>query len=98
LQSAVLPSVDGSTSITLQMPEGFETYTWKNAATGMVIGSDRTIAISTPGVYVANVAEFGGCSSLDSSPFTVVNANGANAPDRISNLQIVPVGLTSLKL
>ena len=98
IRSSVLPALDGSTSVPLQLPVGFESYTWKNASNGSVIGNQRTITISNPGSYVASIVETGGCSSLDSQPFVVVNANGPNAPDPINNLRVRPSGLTSLEL
>jgi predicted esterase len=96
-RSAVIPSLDGVNSVTLVLPTGWDDYTWKNSS-NTVIGTSRTISISTPGVYTANVSDEGSCSSLDSPPFTVVNANGPNGPDAVNNLRVSPVGLTSLQL
>jgi predicted esterase len=98
LKSAHLPSLDGSTSVTLQLPAGYEEYTWKDATSGTILGTQQTLPVSNPGGFVAQIKEVGGCSSLDSPPFSVVNANGPNAPDPISNLVISPQGLTSLVL
>lgn len=97
-KSVYLPSPDGSTSVTLELPTGYEEYTWKNATSGAILGTNRTLNVTTPGTFIASVKEFGGCSSLDSPPYAVVNANGPNAPDAISNLSITPQGLVSLVL
>jgi len=97
-RSVHIPSPDGSTSVTLQLPTGYEEYTWKDATTNAVVGTERTLTVTSPATFIARIKEVGGCSALDSPPFSVINANGPNAPDPISNLNVAPLGLTSLVL
>lgn len=84
LHSIVLPAPDGSTTTQLELPEGYETYTWKNAQTNQVVSTDRIYTSATVGTYKAVVKEFNGCSSIESPVYTVIDANGPNKPDAVS--------------
>ncbi len=79
-ESVVLPSLDGSTDVELELPFGFAAYEWRQLPENNVIGSERTITVSESGDYVAQVTENFGCSSNDSNPFTIIDANGPNRP------------------
>lgn len=85
LKSSVLPAPDGSTTTALELPEGYETYTWKNATTNAVLSNERIFEDVPVGSYKAAVQEKNGCSSNDSPVFTVLSANGAQGPDAISS-------------
>jgi len=96
--SAVIPAPDGRTSVTLTLPAGYVSYTWKKYGTDSVVSTQQNFTTSTPGKYVALVAEAGGCSSLPSVPFTVVNANGPNPPDPASNPIAIALSQTRVQL
>lgn len=85
LNSIVLPAPDGSTTTELQLPEGYTSYTWRNAA-NQVVSTQRVFTTATVGTYTATVQELNGCTSVASPVFTVINANGPNNPEAISNL------------
>jgi hypothetical protein len=97
LQSSVLPSPDGSTSVTLALAPGFQTYAWKQVGSETIIGTNRTKLVGI-GSYIGAVTEVGGCSSVYSQPYTVVDANGPNPPDQITNLRLAPIGKTAIQL
>ncbi|HVU56509.1 MAG TPA: fibronectin type III domain-containing protein [Puia sp.] len=97
LASNVLPALD-ATSVTLQLPDGYASYVWQKVGSSTTIGTTSTLTVSTPGQYRAQVTETGGCSSSFGTPFTVVPANGANAPDAASGVQAAPLGQTSVLL
>ncbi|MBX6360616.1 MAG: fibronectin type III domain-containing protein [Acidobacterium ailaaui] len=96
--SAVIPAPDGHTSVTLTLPSGYVSYTWKKYGTDSVVSTQQNFTTSTPGKYVALVTEAGGCSSLPSAPFTVINANGPNPPDPASNPIAIALSQTKVQL
>lgn len=98
LQSYVIPDVNNNSNVTLTQPAGYETYTWTKVGTAGTIGTTQSITVNEPGQYQAVVKEFGGCSSVPSPTFTVVNAPGTPKPDAISNLKVVPISRTQLKI
>ena len=98
LASKVIPAPDGSTSVELELPNGFIEYAWFQEGSSSPIGTSRTVEISTPGNYVASVQEQFGCSSNVSAPFTVVNANGSNGPDEINGFVGTAISKTELRL
>lgn len=98
LMSSVLPALDGSTSVTLKVPEGYASYEWRKVGSNTSIGTANTLVVSTPGDYIARVTEQYGCSSSFSDPFTVVDANGANKPSPASNLIATATSKTTIRL
>lgn len=98
LFSNVIPSPDGKTSVTLELPEGFSDYEWRNVSTNQVVGNERFLEVSTPGEYIATVTEFDGCSSNPSEIFKVVDANATNAPDPITGLTAYALSKTQVQL
>lgn len=98
LQSRVIPAPDGKTSVTLQVPSTYATYSWKNTANSTVLGTSNTLTVSTPGSYTVKVTEQYGCSSDFSVPYTVVNAAGANAPAAPSNVSVLALSKTALEV
>lgn len=97
LKSKVLPAPDGSVATSLELPEGYESYTWKNS-TGQVVSNERIYSGATVGTYTAVVKEVYGCSSIESPVFTVINANGPNKPDPINGLNAYATSQTSVKV
>lgn len=98
LMSNVLPSLDGSSSVTLKVPTGYESYEWRKVGSNTSIGTANTLIASTTGDYIARVTEQFGCSSSFSDPFTVVDANGPNKPSPASNLTATSTSKTSVRL
>lgn len=97
LRSKVLPAPDGSVATALELPTGYETYTWKNA-NDQVVGTDRIFTAATPGNYTAIVKEFFGCSSVPSPVFNVVSADGPNKPDAVNGFIGYATSQTTTKL
>ena len=95
--SNVIPALD-ATSVTLQLPAGYASYVWQKVGSTATIGTTNTLTVSTPGQYIAQVTETGGCSSSFGSPFTVVDAKGPNAPDPASGVLAAPLSQTSVLL
>ncbi|WP_169513403.1 fibronectin type III domain-containing protein [Flexithrix dorotheae] len=96
--SNVLPSADGSTSVTLELPEGYESYEWQKVGNGTVLGTSSTLVVSEPGEYIARVTEKFGCSSNFSTPFKVVDASGTGAPDELNGLVAYAISKTEIQL
>ncbi len=86
LQSKVLPALDGKTSVTLNVPNTYQTYLWQKEGNATTISTADTAVAATPGQYKIRVTEQFGCSTDWSSLFTVVDANGPNKPDAAINV------------
>ena len=97
LASKVIPAPDGSTSVKLEVPDGYTTYLWQKVGGSTTLSTTRFLD-ATPGDYKVKVTEQYGCSSDFSNPFTVVDANGANKPDAANNLSVATLSKTSLQL
>jgi len=98
LTSNVIPALDTSHGITLQAPAGYASYAWQQVGNSTVLGTASSYYTTTPGSYTVMVTERYGCSSASSSPFTVVNANGANKPSPAAALTVSPASPSSLRL
>jgi pimeloyl-ACP methyl ester carboxylesterase len=98
LASRVLPALDGSTSVQLEIPAGFVTYDWQKTDNPTTLSTTRTLNVSTPGDYKVKVTEQFGCSSNFSAPFSVIDANGPNKPDAATNLIATTISKTSIRL
>src|SRR5580704_13434833 len=85
LASVVIPSLS-SPSVTLQVPTGYATYVWQAVGNSTTISSTNTLNVTTPGQYIVEVTQTGGCSSSFSPPFTVESASGPNPPDPASGV------------
>jgi hypothetical protein len=97
LSSNVIPALDRS-DVILTLPAGYASYVWQKVGSSSTVSSTNTLTVSTPGQYIAQVTETGGCSSSFGTPFTVVNAQGPNAPDAASGVSASPLTQTSLLL
>lgn len=98
LSSNVLPALDGSTSIKLQVPEDYASYNWQKMGVDTTVSNTRFLVASNPGNYRVKVTEQFGCSSDFSTPFSIVDANGPNKPDAASNLIANALSQTSVRL
>ncbi|MFY0255804.1 fibronectin type III domain-containing protein [Chitinophaga sp. 30R24] len=98
LTSNVLPSPDGNTSITLQVPTGMDSYEWLRAGNPGVISNTSSLTTSTAGAYVLRVKAPNNCIGSYSDTFRIVNSTGINGPDGISGLVVQRFTKTQLVL
>lgn len=96
--SKAIPSPAGNTTVTLEVPAGYTSYEWQRDGSTTILGTTRTLSVSTAGSYKVKVTEEFGCSSDFSTLFNVVNANGTNAPPAITNLTATVLSKTSVRL
>jgi fibronectin type 3 domain-containing protein len=96
-RSTVLPALDGSTTVPLQMPAGFINYQWYRVSDSSLVSTNQ-IFNAPVGTFIGRYAEQYGCGTAFSPNFTVVNADGSPKPDAAQNLTSTPAGLTSIKL
>ncbi len=97
LASKVMPAPDGSTTTPLQVPNTYVAYEWRRVSDNALVSSANTYNAAA-GQYKVKVTEQFGCSSSFSDPFTVINAAGANAPDKASNPNAIAQSNTSIQL
>jgi len=97
IASAVLPAPDGSTTTPLMEPAGYLSYKWIHLPDNAVVGNSATYN-AAPGTYVAQVTAKNACSSTQSNPFTVLNANAPGGPDAASNLTAGAVSQVAVQL
>ncbi len=98
LMSTAIPAPDGNNYVNLQVPSNYVSYIWKKVGSDSVYGSSNVLKVTQAGSYKVSVTELYGCSSIYSSPFTVINANGANAPSPASSLTAIPLSNTQIEL
>lgn len=98
LQSKVIPTPAGVNSVTLSVPNTYATYSWKNVNDTTVLGTQNSLVVTSPGSYTVKVTEQYGCSSDYSTPFTVINANGANGPGAPAGLAAQATSKTQVQL
>ncbi len=98
LNSRVIPTPNGNTSVPLELPEGFSEYQWKLQGGVEILGTERTFIATQPGEYVARVTELFGCSSNFSNPISILDANGPNTPPTINGAIGVATTGTSIEL
>ncbi|MBX2916024.1 MAG: fibronectin type III domain-containing protein [Cyclobacteriaceae bacterium] len=84
LTSILLPAPDGKTTTELMLPEGYQSYAWRNSS-GQTVSTSRIFTNVPVGTYTATANEFNGCATNPSPVFTVLNANGPNSPDAIAS-------------
>ena len=97
INSKVLPSIDGSTTVPLKLPPNYIEYEWRRVSDDVVVGTD-SLFTAPVGQYRAKVKEQFGCSSQFSSIFTVVNAGGTPKPDAAKHLTAFTLSQTSIQL
>ncbi len=98
LMSKVLPTLSGQNTVTLEVPNTYQTYLWQKEGSTTTIGTANTIVANGPGGYKVRVTEQFGCSSEFSAPFTVVDANGPNKPDAAINVVVTTVSKSALQV
>lgn len=96
-RSPVLPSLDGSTTVPLQMPAGFINYQWYRVSDSALVASTQ-IFNAPVGTYIGRYSEQYGCGTSFSPNFKVVDANGTPKPDAVTNLTTTPVNPTQVRL
>ncbi|MBW8686719.1 fibronectin type III domain-containing protein [Chitinophaga rhizophila] len=97
LSTNVLPAPDGSTTVTLKLPEGYASYEWRQVGSTTNLGTTNTLTVGV-GQYIARVTEQFGCASSFSSPYKVISAAGTNLPDGVSGVVVTPASQTQLTL
>jgi len=95
--SVVLPSLDGKTTVTLQLDPGYAKYEWYNASTNALIGTEQKY-VAGVGTYKAKYYEGYSCGSNFSPVFTVVNANGSTKPGASTGLTAISTSSSTVKL
>ncbi|MEO5991610.1 MAG: LamG-like jellyroll fold domain-containing protein, partial [Ferruginibacter sp.] len=95
--SSVLPSVDGSTTTPLSIPNTYASYEWRRISDNAVVSTTNNL-IAPVGQYKVKVTEQFGCSSNFSDVFSVISANGTNLPDKASNLSATALSSVSILL
>ncbi|UAY52677.1 fibronectin type III domain-containing protein [Ferruginibacter albus] len=97
--SNVLPSPDGNTTtVPLTAVGNYASYEWHKVDNGdTIVGSAKTLNAAI-GQYQLKAADQSGCSSGFSAIFKVVNANGANGPDKVVNVTGAALSKTSIQL
>lgn len=98
IASKVLPAPDGSTTVTLEVPDNYISYVWEQNGAIISANTTRFFPNATTGVYRIKVTEKFGCSSNFSNPFYVVDANGSDKPDAAIDLIATTLSQTSLRL
>lgn len=98
LMSKVIPATDGKTFVTLSLPAGYTSYIWQKVGDTTTLGTGPTLNATTAGQYQAKVTEQFGCSSAFSAPFTVVSANGNNAPSPAVGLTATAISKVAITL
>lgn len=97
--SGVLPTIDGSDGVKLELPDGYASYEWrKDNTSSSVIGTNRFLTATSPGNYYAKVTEQYGCSSAFSDAFKVIDGNAPNGPAAPTSFNGQALGITSAKL
>jgi hypothetical protein len=94
-ESFVIPSLSQN-NVVLQVPTGYASYTWQKVGSNTTISSTNTLNVTSPGQYIVEVTQTGGCSSSFSSPFTISQAPGTNAPDPASGVTATALSQTSV--
>ncbi len=96
--SAVLPVLDGSAGVRLEVPAGYVSYEWTKDSASTVLSTSRNLTASAPGQYRVKVTEKFGCSSSFSDPFTVIDGTGPNGPDAPTDLAASATSKTAVQL
>lgn len=96
-RSHVLPAPDGSTTVPLTVPSGFAGYEWRRVSDNALV-SDSNVLIAPVGEYKVRVTEQYGCSSVFSDVFRVVPADGANGPEKATDVTAVVKSNTSIEV
>jgi len=97
LQSKVLPSPDGKTTVTLELPKGFLNYQWYRS-TDLTLLSNVDSFRAPAGTYRARYSEQFGCSTLFSPNFLVPSTSATPKPDAATDLTAVPLSEKSNQL
>jgi hypothetical protein len=93
----VLPALDGSTTVPLQLTTGFTKYEWVRVSDDAIVGN-QLVYNSPVGVFKGRYNDQFGCPYSFSPNFTVINANGTPKPDPASGLIATALSLTSTRL
>ncbi|MBL7697186.1 MAG: fibronectin type III domain-containing protein [Chitinophagaceae bacterium] len=96
-KSVVLPALDGSATVPLQMPAGFAGYEWLRVSDSAVVATSQ-IYNAPVGTYTGRYFEQFGCGTAYSPNFIVVNADGTPKPAAVTSLTTTPLNQTQVRL
>lgn len=97
IKSKVLPAVDGSTTVPLQMAPGFINYEWYRVSDNALVATTQ-VYNAPVGTYKGRYSEQYGCSTTFSPNFDVINANGSPKPDAPSSPVVTSLSQTSARI
>ncbi|HUQ67504.1 MAG TPA: fibronectin type III domain-containing protein [Flavitalea sp.] len=97
VNSNVVPALDGSTTVPLQMPAGFLNYQWYRVSDSALVATTQ-IFNAPVGTYIGRYSEQYGCGTSFSPNYDVVDANGTPKPDPVTNLTSTPLTTTQVRL
>jgi chitodextrinase len=100
LVSRVIPAPDGSTTVPLEVPEGYASYTWQREGSTTTLSTTRFLKAASAGNYKVKVTETNGCGGATefSVPFMVVDASGSNGPDAPTSLTATAISRTAIQV
>ncbi len=100
LMSTALPAGDGKNFVNLKVSgnDSYKNYTWKKVGSDSVYSKQPVFTATQPGYYIVNALPVDGCSSLYSSAFKVIDANGPDAPNAVKSIKVNPVSNTNVSL
>lgn len=96
--SKFIPSGNGSTTITLTIKDGFESYEWYKTGSASILSTTTQLTVSQPSEFYVKVKEKFGCAPANTDPFIVQSANSAQSPDPVSNLVANAISKTQINL
>ncbi|HUP12435.1 MAG TPA: carbohydrate-binding protein [Niastella sp.] len=70
LATNVIPAPDGSTTVPLEVPDGYATYNWQKEGSSTILSTSRTLNAATAGNYKVQITEKYGCG-LDTAATTI---------------------------
>ncbi|PWT97806.1 MAG: hypothetical protein C5B52_13250 [Bacteroidetes bacterium] len=97
IHSNVLPAPDGATTVPLMVPSTYVSYDWRKISDNSQVSTTNTYNAPI-GQFKVMVTEQFGCSSNFSPAYTVIDANGANKPDKAGNVMALTKSNTSIEV
>ena len=76
--SNVIPALDGSTAVPLEVPEGYATYNWQREGNATVLSTTRFLTATAAGDYKIKVTEQFGCPDVVAPAGTAARVQAEN--------------------
>lgn len=93
----VIPAPNGDVTTPLTLTENYASFDWRRVSDNAQV-STLFKYYAGPGTYTVTVTSAIGCPAVTSAPFTVIDANGANGPDKATDLTATATSNTSIQL